>query len=84
MPFPREFREDVVRVARSREPGQTLKQIAADLGESCLANWLLLADRQEGSGPAQASGSWPSCGTRRSGSGCWWSVTAWSGTGQRC
>ncbi len=54
-PYPREFRDDVVRVARSREPGLTLKQIAADFGisESCLTNWLLAADRQEGvrSGP---------------------------------
>ena len=41
-PFPREFREDVIRVARSREPGQSLKQIATDFGiaESCLRNWL--------------------------------------------
>jgi transposase len=31
-PFPKEFREDVVRVARHREPGVTLEQIAADFG----------------------------------------------------
>lgn len=36
-PYPREFREDVVRVARSREPGTLLKQIAADFGKSRLA-----------------------------------------------
>ena len=32
----------MVRVARNREPGQTLKQIAADFGisESCLAGWI--------------------------------------------
>lgn len=29
-PFPQEFRDDVVRVSRDREPGQTIKQIAAD------------------------------------------------------
>ena len=28
-PYPSEFREDVVRVARAREPGVTLEQIAA-------------------------------------------------------
>ncbi len=28
-PYSREFRDDVVRVARKREPGQYLKQIAA-------------------------------------------------------
>ena len=41
-PYPREFRDDVVRVARSREPDVMLKTIAADFGisESCLANWL--------------------------------------------
>ena len=26
-PFPKEFRDDVVNVARNREPGQTIKQI---------------------------------------------------------
>lgn len=30
--YPTEFREDVVRVARNREPGVTLEQIAADFG----------------------------------------------------
>lgn len=37
-PYPREFREDVVRVAGNGEPGQHLSQIAADFGisESCL------------------------------------------------
>jgi transposase len=52
-PFPKEFREDVVRVARSREPGQSLKQIAADFGiaESCLRNWLRQADVEDGLKP---------------------------------
>jgi transposase len=54
-PYPREFREDVIRVARSREPGVRIKDIAADFGisESCLTNWLAQADRDEGtqSGP---------------------------------
>lgn len=57
-PFPREFREDVVRVARNREPGQTLKQIAADFGvsESCLTNWLAVADREDGIRPGPTAG----------------------------
>jgi transposase len=57
-PFPREFREDVIRVARNREPGQTLKQIAADFGvsESCLTNWLAAADREDGIKPGATSG----------------------------
>jgi transposase-like protein len=52
-PFPREFRDDVIRVARAREPGQSLRQIAADFGvsESCLTNWLSAADREDGIKP---------------------------------
>ena len=48
--YPREFRQDVVRVARGREPDVLLKNIAADFGisESCLANWLRQADRDDG------------------------------------
>lgn len=35
-PYPEEFREDVVRVARNRGPGVTLEQVAADCGpDSC-------------------------------------------------
>ena len=49
-PYPREFREDVIRVARGREPDVTLKSIAADFGisESCLTNWLSAADVEDG------------------------------------
>ncbi len=49
-PYPKEFRDDVVRVARNREPGHKLKQIAADFGisESCLANWIKQADVEDG------------------------------------
>ena len=49
-PYPQEFRDDVVRVARNREPGQHLKQIAADFGisESCLTNWMRATDRADG------------------------------------
>ncbi len=56
-PYPREFREDVIRVARGREPGTTLKQIAADFGisESCLTNWLAKADREDGIRPGPTS-----------------------------
>ncbi|MEU4246935.1 IS3 family transposase [Amycolatopsis sp. NPDC026612] len=47
-PHPREFRDDVVAVARR---GDTpLKQVAKDFGisESCLANWLRAADVEDG------------------------------------
>jgi transposase-like protein len=52
-PFPREFRDDVVRVARGREPGVTIKQVATDFGisESCLVNWLAAADGEDGRRP---------------------------------
>jgi transposase-like protein len=52
-PYPREFREDVIRVARNREPGVRIKDIAADFGisESCLQNWLTQADRDDGVRP---------------------------------
>jgi transposase-like protein len=33
-PYPKEFRDDVVRVARNREPGVHLKQIATDADRS--------------------------------------------------
>jgi transposase-like protein len=52
-PYPKEFRDDVVRVARNREPGVHLKQIAADFGisESCLTNWMKTADVEDGVRP---------------------------------
>jgi transposase len=57
-PFPREFREDVIRVARNREPGVRIKDVAADFGisESCLQNWLTQADRDEGIRPGPPTG----------------------------
>jgi len=59
-PYPQEFREDVIRVARNREPGVHLKQIAADFGisESCLNDWLAKADSEGGirlGDPAQSA-----------------------------
>ena len=52
-PYPKEFREDVIRVAREREPGVQLKTIAAVFGisESCLNNWLRTADGEDGIKP---------------------------------
>ena len=52
-PYPREFRDDVVRVARNRDPDVHLKQIAKDFGisESCLTNWLKTADVEDGIKP---------------------------------
>lgn len=55
-PFPREFREDVVNVARRREPGVTLEQIAADFGvhPMTLSKWLRAAEVEDGVRPAMA------------------------------
>ena len=57
-PYPKEFRDDVVRVARNREPGVRIKDVAKDFGitESCLTNWLARADREDGikAGPTTA------------------------------
>ena len=52
-PYPQEFREDVVAVARRRESSVTLKQIATDFGisEATLQNWLRQADVEEGNRP---------------------------------
>ena len=51
-PYPREFRDDVVAVARRGE--MPLKQVAKDFGisESCLANWLRAADVEDGTRPS--------------------------------
>jgi transposase len=50
-PYPREFRDDVVAVAREGEA--SLAQIAKDFGisESCLNNWLRAADVEDGKRP---------------------------------
>ena len=52
-PFPREFREDVVRVARNRDPKTTIEQIAKDFGihQTTLNNWLRRADVEDGVKP---------------------------------
>ncbi|MFJ7416918.1 transposase [Streptomyces sp. NPDC098077] len=57
-PYPKEFREDVVRVARNREPGVTLEQIVANFGVHpiTLSKWLRRADTDECSKPATAAG----------------------------
>ena len=52
-PYPKEFRQNVIEVARSREAGTTLKEIAKDFGisESCLTNWIRQADIEAGNIP---------------------------------
>jgi transposase len=52
-PYPREFRDDVVRVARYRDDGVTIEQIAADFGvhPMTLTKWMRQADVDEGTNP---------------------------------
>jgi transposase-like protein len=54
--YPREFREDVVRVARGRDAGVPLREIAADFGisETCLQNWMHQDDVETGAKPGVA------------------------------
>ena len=49
-PYPQEFRDDVVRVARSREDGVTPAQIAKHFGvhEMPLLEWIRQADIDDG------------------------------------
>jgi transposase len=50
-PYPKEFRDDVVAVAR--KGGAPLNQIAKDFGisEGCLHNWMKRADVEDGNRP---------------------------------
>lgn len=54
--YPREFRDDVVRVARDREPGVMIEQIAKDFGvhPMTLQKWLQRAAIDEGNKPGQS------------------------------
>ena len=54
-PYPKEFRDDVVAVARKGEA--PIAQIAKDFGisESCLRNWLHAADIEDGLRPGTAA-----------------------------
>lgn len=49
-PYPKEFRDDVVRVAKNREPGVGLDQIAKDFGVhfTTLYSWMKKADIEDG------------------------------------
>ena len=56
-PYPREFREDVVRVARDRDDGVTIEQIAADFGvhPMTLSKWMRQADIDAGTKPGSTT-----------------------------
>lgn len=56
-PYPREFRGDVVRVARNRNDGVTIEQIASDFGvhPMTLTKWMRQADIDEGATPGTST-----------------------------
>ncbi|MFH9044931.1 IS3 family transposase [Streptomyces sp. NPDC017966] len=56
-PYPEEFREDVVRVARNRGPGVTIEQVAADFGVHAMTlwKWMRRADIDDGTKPGTTS-----------------------------
>jgi transposase-like protein len=61
-PYPREFRRDVMAVARQGD--QSIAQVARSLGisESCLSRWLRIADREDAGGTATLTRSGQSSG----------------------
>ncbi|MGW3492948.1 IS3 family transposase [Streptomyces sp. NPDC001020] len=56
-PYPEEFREDVVRVARNRGPGVTVEQVAADFGVHAMTlwKWMRRADIDDGVKPGTST-----------------------------
>lgn len=52
-PYPKEFRDDVVKVARNRDPGVELSQIAEDfrIHFTTLYAWMTTADFEDGERP---------------------------------
>ena len=56
-PYPPEFRDDVVPVARNRDDGVTIEQIAADFGvhPMTLSKWMRQADVADGSKPGTST-----------------------------
>ncbi|MET8260159.1 transposase [Micromonospora sp. NPDC005205] len=80
-PYPREFRDDVVRVARDRDPGVTVEQIAKDFGvhPMTLFKWLRSRvvgnrprpDQQSSQGPGDRSTGRPRPSPDEYGSLCW-------------
>ena len=56
-PYPREFRDDVVRVAQRREAGVTLEESASDFGihPMTLTKWMRAADVEAGIKPGTTS-----------------------------
>ena len=71
--YPREFRDDVVRVARNRDEGVTLEQIATDFGvhPMTLSKWMRQADIDAGVKPGVSTSESAELREARRGSSCW-------------
>jgi transposase len=56
-PYPEELRQDVLRVARSRGPGVTVEQVAADFGVHAMTlwKWMRRAGIDDGTKPGSTS-----------------------------
>ena len=56
-PYPKEFRDDVIRVALGRDKDTTLAQTAKDFGihEGTIAKWLRRADIDAGNKPGKTT-----------------------------
>ncbi|AOP54137.1 IS3 family transposase [Brevibacterium aurantiacum] len=56
-PYPKEFRDDVVRVALGRDKDTTIAQIAKDFGiyEGTIAKWLRQAEIDAGNKPGKTT-----------------------------
>lgn len=83
-PYPQQFRDDVVRVARNRDSGVTLEQIAADFGGHpiTLSKWMRQAEVDDSAKPGTTTtGSARIRFTTASGTR-WETVTHGAGTGE--
>ena len=58
-PYPKEFRDDVVAVARQGDKSRAQVARSFGISESCLARWLRIADRDDGptAAPAEPGGA---------------------------
>ncbi len=54
VPYPEEFRRDVIAVARQGDRSRAQVARSFGISESCLARWLRIADREDGLGDAPA------------------------------
>jgi transposase len=52
IPYPKELRADVVAVARQGDKSRAQVARSFGISESCLARWLRIADRDDGTTPA--------------------------------